>query len=371
LSDYGLTGANSSVSVIVPAYNATRTLAATLASIAAQTEPPLEVIVVDDASTDGTVEMAETFATRLPNLQVVRQVKNGGVSRARNAGLAASHGDLLAFLDADDLWHPTYLAKMAEALRAHPDASFAYSYLRRVDMDGRVSGVPLRPAISGWAFYRMLDENFVGSGSNAVFRREIVRELGGYDEDIPGVEDTYLQLLAAWRGPVAHVPQYLVGYRSVPGSATSYRRKFSENGFPMLDQLFLAIPGIERGPLRWARADRHQRLARAIRKSGEGTTVEVMVHGAAALALDPAKFLAVAATVLGRSWRRLAGRSAAAASPAIGKSFEELDPALPGVTGHTLNRGRKRAERFDRALAKARGALNSSRSAEAPRSPAP
>ena len=366
MSDDGQTTATPSISVIVPAYNAARTLAATLASIAAQTRPPLEVIVVDDASTDGTVEIAVTFATRLPNLQVVRQAKNGGVSKARNAGLAASHGDLLAFLDADDLWHPTYLTKMAEALQARPDASFAYSYLRRVDMDGRVSGVPLRPSISGWAFYRMLDENFVGSGSNAVFRGEIVRELGGYDEEIPGVEDTYLQLLAAWRGPIAHVPEYLVGYRSVPGSATSHRRKFSENGFPMLDQLFLTIPRIERRPLRWARADRHQRLARAIRKSGEGTTGEVLVHGAAALALDPAKFLAVAATVLGRSWRQLAGRSAAAANPAIGKSFEELDPVLPGVTGQTLNGGMKRAERFDSALAKAHGDLNPSRSAAAP-----
>ena len=112
-------------SVIVPACNAIRTLAATLAGIAAQTKPPLEVIVVDDASTDGTVEIAETFSTRLPSLRVVRQAKNGGVSRTRNTGLAASRGDLLAFLDADDLWHPTYLAKMVEALQARPDASVA------------------------------------------------------------------------------------------------------------------------------------------------------------------------------------------------------------------------------------------------------
>ena len=128
--------------------------------------------------------MAETFATRLPNLRVVRQAKNGGVSRARN--LAASQGSLLAFLDADDLRHPLYLAKMAGALRARPDAAFAYIYLRRVYLDGRVSGVPLRPSISGWAFYQMLDEAFVGSGSNALFRAKSRANSVGTTTRFPG-----------------------------------------------------------------------------------------------------------------------------------------------------------------------------------------
>ena len=154
----------------------------------------------------------------------------------------------------------------------------------------------------------MLDGNFVGSGSSAIFRREVVRELGSYDEQLPGAEDIHLLLLAAWLGPIARVPEYLVAYRIVPGSVTSRRRNYAESGFPTLDRLFLGIPQIEHRPLRWARADRHLRLARAIRKSGESATVEVLVHAAAALALDPAKTLAVATVVPGRSWRRLIGR---------------------------------------------------------------
>jgi len=96
-----------SVSVIIPAYNSANTIVRALQSVVAQTRAPLEIIVVDDASTDNTREVAANFASMssIP-LRVITQSSNGGPSAARNTGWDAASGDYIAFLDADDQWHP-------------------------------------------------------------------------------------------------------------------------------------------------------------------------------------------------------------------------------------------------------------------------
>lgn len=105
------------VSVVIPAYQAATTLAETLHSVAAQTHAPAEVIVVDDGSTDGTAGIARAV---MPAARVIVQA-NGGAAAALNAGLAAARGDLLAMLDADDLWTPGKLAAQLAAMREAPD----------------------------------------------------------------------------------------------------------------------------------------------------------------------------------------------------------------------------------------------------------
>src|SRR5690606_5731950 len=114
------------ISVIIPAYNAANTVTETLDSVARQTRRPFEVIVVDDGSVDSTAEIVRSFANRLPRLQIIG-TPNGGVSRARNAGIAAATGDIIAPLDADDLWQPTYLERLCGRLeRLGPNAAFVY-----------------------------------------------------------------------------------------------------------------------------------------------------------------------------------------------------------------------------------------------------
>jgi len=105
------------ISVIVPAYQAAATLAETLHSIAAQTRPPDEVIVVDDGSTDGTADVARAT---MPSARVITRA-NGGSAAALNSGLAEAKGDLLAMLDADDLWTPGKLSAQLAAIQAAPD----------------------------------------------------------------------------------------------------------------------------------------------------------------------------------------------------------------------------------------------------------
>ena len=105
------------VSVIVPAFNAGRTLAATLASIQAQSLAPVQIVVVDDGSTDDTAALAEVGA--LPGSELIR-LANSGVASAMNAGLAAARGDWVAFLDADDLWEPDCLQSQLAHVSANP-----------------------------------------------------------------------------------------------------------------------------------------------------------------------------------------------------------------------------------------------------------
>jgi glycosyltransferase involved in cell wall biosynthesis len=117
------------VSVIIPVYNAARYLPAALASVAAQTHAPVEVIVVDDGSTDDSAAVAAQ-----PGVQVLRQA-NAGPAQARNAGLAVARGELIAFLDADDEWLPHKLATQVAYLAAHPEAGYVLCRMRTVYED--------------------------------------------------------------------------------------------------------------------------------------------------------------------------------------------------------------------------------------------
>ena len=96
----------SRISVVVPAWRAEKTLAATLDSILCQTWREIEVLVVDDASPDGTLALAQRYASRDERVRVLAQPENGGVSNARNRGVREARGEWIAFLDSDDLWMP-------------------------------------------------------------------------------------------------------------------------------------------------------------------------------------------------------------------------------------------------------------------------
>src|SRR5688572_29700745 len=111
------------VSVIIPTFNRASCVGAAIASVLAQTYTPLELIVVDDGSSDHTSTVVSAFAPRL----VYMQQTHGGVSAARNRGVAASHGELVAFLDSDDLWLPGKVAAQVALLQAHSEIQACYT----------------------------------------------------------------------------------------------------------------------------------------------------------------------------------------------------------------------------------------------------
>lgn len=208
------------VSVIIPAYNAQRFLPMTLWSARAQTYPNIEIIVVDDGSTDATPEIAEAAARVDKRVRVIHQ-RNAGVAAARNRGIAEARGDYVAPLDADDIWHPRNIALQVEALSAAgPGAALSYAWFVSIDQYGRFLGFcrSNRLCLSRELVFGLMAGNFIGNGSSTVMRRSRVEAVGGYDPSLrtrgaEGCEDYALHLALAERWNFMVVPQHLTAYR--------------------------------------------------------------------------------------------------------------------------------------------------------------
>ena len=200
---------NITISVIIPLYNKAESVAATLESVLAQTVQPLEVIVVDDGSTDGSAERAEAFAER--GVRVVRQA-NGGVSRARNRGAAEACGSHLAFLDGDDLWSPDFIESMVAAVEKNPECGLYVAAYRVVGADGR-SGVRKAAKSGVTDFFEEVKSGFVALPSASVVSREAFESVGGFPAGMKLCEDSYLWIKIADRHSVCFVDEPLATYR--------------------------------------------------------------------------------------------------------------------------------------------------------------
>ncbi len=147
------------VSVVTPLYNAVRTLEATVASVQAQSMSDWEMFLIDDGSTDGSTELARELAQRDPRIHLLGWRDNRGAAEARNAGIRASRGRYLAFLDADDLWRPEKLAVQLDHMEA-TGAGFVFSGYRRMDAAGNPLGHVRVPERVTYAM--LLRENMIG-----------------------------------------------------------------------------------------------------------------------------------------------------------------------------------------------------------------
>lgn len=208
------------VTVVVPMYNGAGYIERTLASVFAQTFTDFEIIVIDDGSTDIGPDLVLACAARDKRLRLVQQT-NRGLAAARNRGIAEAVAPLVAPIDADDLWHPEFLQCTTDALATSSLAPFAFSYSFHID----VNDVML-PSVE-WTspprhdFIGLIHLNSVGNGSAAVFRRRLIKEVGGYDESLrqraaQGAEDWKLVLELARHSSPVLIPRQLVGYRQTP-----------------------------------------------------------------------------------------------------------------------------------------------------------
>ena len=210
------------LSVIIPNYNRAALIGETLANVFAQSRPPDEVIVVDDGSTDGSVAAIERLGARVT---LIRQ-ENRGPGAARNRGLAAARGDLIQFMDSDDLWSLGKLEAQERALETS-DADFAYSpWLQARLEDGQarhadpvIQQHPLPPSRSAMAWYL---RGWVIVFQCCLFRRSLLDAAGPYREDLMPSEDSELlfRILKTGARPV-HVPEAMVLYRLHGGEQIS------------------------------------------------------------------------------------------------------------------------------------------------------
>jgi len=187
------------VSVIMPAYNAERYLHTAVDSVRRQTFADLELLIVDDGSTDETVAIAAWYADRDPRVRVLRQ-NNAGPGPARNCGFRHATGRYLAFLDSDDEWDDTFLAEQIAILEARPDVDVVIGNAR--NRGGRRHGQPSRP-VRGEGLPITLAEILADETClfiMAVFRRQVVDTVGGFDPALLTNEEYEMWIRAALAG---------------------------------------------------------------------------------------------------------------------------------------------------------------------------
>jgi glycosyltransferase involved in cell wall biosynthesis len=278
------------VSVVIPAFNAEKTLPATFKSAAEQTYRALEILIVDDGSVDRTAAIARAFCGEDSRATLLSQ-SNAGVAAARNSGIAAARGEWVAPLDSDDLWHPTKIERQVEAaLNAPERPGLVYCWFHNIDDQDRVIGSSEGYEVRGRALDRMMLFNFVGNGSCPLIHRQALEAVGGYAThfgDAGGCEDFELQLRLACKFPVEVVPEYLLGYRIAAGSMSSNPDRMHLSWQRALE-LFEASGGkLNPKALRWSAA--YHALRRAEAKARARHTAGAARELLRALALDPAR----------------------------------------------------------------------------------
>lgn len=206
------------VSVIIPAYNAITYLPKTIANVLEQTYTDFEVIVINDGSTDNIEEWIAQISD--PRLKLVSQ-SNLGLAGARNTGIRESQGEFLAFLDADDLWESTKLAKQVQILDAHPEVGVVYTWVAYVDERGNSTGRVVSNQQQGNVWQELTKGNLVECGSVAMVRGECFEKCGVFDCNLGSfVEDWDMWLRIANYYQFKVIKEPLVYYRQVASSAS-------------------------------------------------------------------------------------------------------------------------------------------------------
>jgi len=205
------------ISVIIPAYNVEQWISQSIKSVQQQTFSDLEIIVIDDGSTDKTLEIIKGIKD--PRLTVL-SYEHAGVSVARNIGLAKSRSDFEAFLDADDLWTPDSVELKLTGLHEHPRADVAYSWTLLIDDQSRIMH-PLRGPVfhEGNLYFEILTKSVFDCGS-VLIRRRAIEFVGGFDPTLKYGEDVDYWLRLARRSLFIVIPRYQLLYRRWSGSTT-------------------------------------------------------------------------------------------------------------------------------------------------------
>lgn len=312
------------VSVVVPAWNAEDTLGETLASAAAQTYRNIEILIVDDGSTDGTASVAEQFCEREPRAHLIQQ-RNGGVAAARNAGIASARGEFVAPLDSDDLWHPQKIERQMACIRAAgEDVGLVYNWSRIIGEDGTVVAPSWGMRVEGAVLAAHLKLNFIGNGSTSLIRSSIFREFQ-YSSDLrnagnEGCEDFLLQLQIASKWRFACVPAFLTAYRLRAGAMSGDFRRMVRSHVQMYRILYEWLPAQYRLEIR--RQLGRQLAALAVTEVRRGR----ISHGLASLgaALRSSAPWAIGETCSRLAWR-MRGRMRAGGR-LYGRPFGGLTP---------------------------------------------
>jgi glycosyltransferase involved in cell wall biosynthesis len=235
------------VSVIIPAFNAANSIRQALNSVLAQTYRALEVIVVDDGSSDATGYIVEDFVKKDARVQLVRQ-DNAGVGAARNKGIRLARGEYIAPLDADDIWFPKKLEKQVACMEQYGwETGLVYCWSRRVNEDGEFQPIPHSNSaegsfhtVEGRLRHAMVFRNIVKNASVPLLRTAALASVGLYltraeQGGAQGCEDWDLSIRIAEAFSIRVVPEYLLAYRQ-SGSSMSANVKSMAASFAVMSR---------------------------------------------------------------------------------------------------------------------------------------
>lgn len=206
------------VSVIMPCFNHARFLSDSIRSILQQTHPDLELIIIDDCSSDGSGEIIKRFALQDSRIRPIRHECNQGLSKSRNDGLRIAGGQFIAFCDSDDIWEPDKLEVQAGLLGDRPDYGLTYCDTTIVDQKGLPTGqrfserFPLPKTPSGWMFGNLVTRNFINIQS-VLMRKECLQRIGYFDEQIELVQDWWYWIQLSRHYRFLYSPKPLARYR--------------------------------------------------------------------------------------------------------------------------------------------------------------
>jgi glycosyltransferase involved in cell wall biosynthesis len=218
------------ISVVIPSYNCSRTIRATVESVLQQTVPPDEILIIDDGSTDDTASVLKSFGSSVRFLQQ----SNAGSATTRNRLCAQAKGEMVAFIDSDDVWHPTYLSEQLRAFEAVPRAGLFFT--GHLDFQGygdfewdqiHTGNEPFSPeTFSPPEFVRRYYEKtgIFGSPSFCCVRSSALRQCGDEPFKVHGADDSHLfTLIPLFGWSVVYNPRPLAAYRVIPSSLSANR----------------------------------------------------------------------------------------------------------------------------------------------------
>jgi glycosyltransferase involved in cell wall biosynthesis len=216
------------VSVIMNCFNSDRYLLEAIDSVYAQTYDNWEIIFLDNASTDRSAAIAKSYDNKL---QYFRNKKTVPLGQARNQALEKAKGELIAFLDCDDIWEPEKLQKTVPLFSKDPDLGLVFSNGMIIDSKGNFLGPEIVKSREkklnekdSNVFYRLLADNFIGCPVAVVLRTDFTREVGFFDETLTMAEEIDLYLKIAAEYPIKYVPEMLYRYRVHPYSPSIHKQ---------------------------------------------------------------------------------------------------------------------------------------------------
>lgn len=227
------------ISVVIPAYNAETTISETIASVQNQTFSDIEIIIINDGSTDQTLNIVQNFTD--PRIKVF-SYENGGLPVARNRGIDRATGEFISFIDADDLWTPDKLEKQLASLKANSKAAVAYSWTQTIDRQGNLLHRYNSIFLEGDVYSELLVNNFIGNGSNILVRQEAISTVGKFDPKLKSCEDWdfYIRLAAKYHFVV--VPNWQILYRLSSTTMTSKIDIMEISGIAVIEKAYQSAP---------------------------------------------------------------------------------------------------------------------------------